>query len=160
MNFSCAPVKLCLILIRPFEILGSDRLFASSLICLCKISAKAFQFSRVTSVFSHSYQFGSAFILIRSFQILQSDRHFASSLICLCKISAKAFHFSRVTSYPYQFGSAPNCWHETFSGSDPYRIIFKSAPVWVRIAYPNGFGSIWSRVNAGPIPLHFGYGSI
>ena len=38
-----------------------------------------------------------------------------------------------------------------FLGSDPNGITFESDPIWVRIADPNGFGSVESRVNARPI---------
>ena len=41
-------------------------------------------------------------------------------------------------------------------GSDQTGIIFKSDPVWVRIADPNGFGSVESRVNARPIRYTLG----
>ena len=66
-------------------------------------------------------------------------------------MSIKDFQFNRVTSYPYQFGSDPTRLHETYLGSDPNGIIFESDPVWVRIADPNGFGSVESHVNARPI---------
>ena len=36
-------------------------------------------------------------------------------------------------------------------GSDPNWITFESDPFWVRIADPNGFESVESRVNARPI---------
>ena len=71
-------------------------------------------------------------------------------------MSTKDFQFNSVTSYPYQFGSDPTRLHETFLGSDPNGITFKSDPVWVRIADPNGFGSVESRVNARPIRYSLG----
>ena len=79
-----------------------------------------------------------------------------SSLIPLFEMSRKAFQFNRVTSYPYQFGFDPTRLHETFLGSDPNGIPIESDPVWVRIADPNGFGSVESRVNAMPFCYSLG----
>ena len=80
----------------------------------------------------------------------------ASSLIPLFEMPTKAFLFNRVTSYPYPFGSYPIRLQETFLGSDPNEITFESDPVWVRIADPNGFGSVESRENARPIRYSLG----
>ena len=79
-----------------------------------------------------------------------------SSLIPLFEMSTKDIQFNRVTSYSYQFGSDPARLHETFLGSDPNGITFESDPVWVRIADPNGFGSVESRVTARPIRHNLG----
>ena len=79
-----------------------------------------------------------------------------TSLIPLFEMSTKDFQFNSVTSYPYQFGSDPTRLHETFLGSDPNGITFESDPVWVRIADPNEFGSVESRVNARPIRYSLG----
>ena len=79
-----------------------------------------------------------------------------TSLIPFFEMSTKDFQFNSVTSYPYQFGSDPTRLHETFLGSDPNGITFESDPVWVRIADPNGFGSVESRVNARPIRYTLG----
>ena len=79
-----------------------------------------------------------------------------SSLIPLFEMSTKDFQFNRVISYPYQFGSDPTRLHETFLGSDTNGITFESDPVWVRIADPNEFGSVESRVNARPIRYNLG----
>ena len=76
---------------------------------------------------------------------------FVSSLTPLFEMSTKDFQFNRLTAYPYRSGSDPNRLHETFLGSDPNGINFESDPVCVRIADPNGFGSVKSRVNARPI---------
>ena len=66
------------------------------------------------------------------------------------------FLFNRVTSHPYQFGFDPTRLDETFLGSDPNGITFESDPVWVRIADPNGFESVESRVSARPIRYTLG----
>ena len=79
-----------------------------------------------------------------------------SSLIPLFEMSAKDLQFNRVTSYPYQFGSDPTRLHENFLGSDPNGITYESDPIRVRIADPNGFGSVESRVNARPIRYSLG----
>ena len=79
-----------------------------------------------------------------------------SSPIPLFEMSTKDFQFNRVTPYPYQFGSDPTRLHETFLGSDPNGITFESDPVLVRIADPDGFGSVESRVNARPIRYTLG----
>ena len=57
---------------------------------------------------------------------------------------------------PYPFGSHPTRLRETFSGSYPNGITFESDPIWVLIADPNGFRSVWSRVNARPIRYSLG----
>ena len=83
-----------------------------------------------------------------------------TSLILLFEMSTKDFQFNGVTFYPYQFGSDPTRLHETFLGSDPNGITFESDPVWVRIADPNGFGSVESRVNARPArPIRYSLGT-
>ena len=74
----------------------------------------------------------------------------------LFEMSTKDFQFNRVTSYPYQYGSDHTRLHETCLGSDPNGITVESDPVWVRIADPNRFGSVESRVNAGPIRYTLG----
>ena len=79
-----------------------------------------------------------------------------TSLILLFEMSTKDFHLNGVTFYPYQFGSDPTRLHETFLGSDPNGITFESDPVWVRIADPNGFGSVEPCVNARPIRYSLG----
>ena len=79
-----------------------------------------------------------------------------SSLLPLFEMSTKDFQLNRVTSYHNQFGSDPTRLHETFLGSHPNGITLESDPVWVRIADPNGFGSIESRVNARPIRYSLG----
>ena len=66
-------------------------------------------------------------------------------------MSAQNFLFNRVTSYPYQLGSDPTRLQETFLGSDPKGTTFESDPVWVRIADPNGIGSVEACVNTRPI---------
>ena len=93
----------------------------------------------------------SVSFLIRSFEILHSNRLCVSSLIPLFEMSKNAFQFNRITSDPYKLGSDPIRSHETFLGSDPNGITFESDPVWVRIADPNGFGSVEFGVNARPI---------
>ena len=67
-----------------------------------------------------------------------------------------AFQFYGVTSYPYQFGSDPTRLHDTFLALDPNGITLEGDPVWVRIADPNGFGSVESCVNARPIRYSVG----
>ena len=57
---------------------------------------------------------------------------------------------------PYPFESDPTRLQETFLGSYPNGITFESDPVWVRIADPDGFGSVGSRVNARPIRYSLG----
>ena len=79
-----------------------------------------------------------------------------SFLIPFFEMSTKDFQFSRVISYPYQFGSDHTRLHETCLGSDPNGITLESDPVWVRIANPNGLGSVESRVNARPIRYSLG----
>ena len=72
------------------------------------------------------------------------------SVPCHVESTSKSILFS-LDSYPYQFGSDlsdPSRLHETFLGSDPNGITFESDPIWVRIADPNGIGSVRSRVNA------------
>ena len=79
-----------------------------------------------------------------------------SSLLPLFEMSTKDFQFNCVISYPYQFGSDPTRLHETFLGSDPHGITFESDPVWVRIADPNGLGSVESGIKARPIRYTLG----
>ena len=71
-------------------------------------------------------------------------------------MSTKDFQFNRLISYPYQFGSDPRKVSCKPVGSDPNGITFISDPVWARIADPNGFGSVESRVNARPIRYTLG----
>ena len=68
----------------------------------------------------------------------------------------KDFQFYRLTSNPYQFVSDPTRSHGTFLGSDPNGITFESDPIWVRIADPNVFGFVESRVNARNIRYSLG----
>ena len=53
-------------------------------------------------------------------------------------------------------GTDPILSHETFLGSDAIGITVESDPVWVRIADPNGFGSVSSLANARPIRYSLG----
>ena len=57
-------------------------------------------------------------------------------------------------TYPFVSDHARS--HETFLRSDPCGITFERDPVWVRIADPNGFGAVGSRVNARPIRYSLG----
>ena len=63
-------------------------------------------------------------------------------------MSTTAFQLFCVTAYLYQFGSVPTCLREAFLGLDPNGIIFKSDPVWVRIADPKGSDP------SGPVETH------
>ena len=92
--------------------------------------------------------------LIKSFEILHSNTIFVSSLISFFEMSTKIFQFYHVSCYMWQFGSAPIRLQETSFRSGANRITFESDPVWVRMADPNGCGSLGSTL--GPPWIHLG----